>query len=43
MEDLLLLKELGRNRMNVTIGSALDLFGGSMKWEDVLKICSEEA
>ena len=42
MEDLLLLKELGRNRMNVTIGSALDLFGGSMKWEDVLKICSEE-
>ena len=22
--------------MNVTIGSALDLFGGSMKWEDVL-------
>ena len=43
MEDLLLLKKLGRNRMNVTIGSALDLFGGSMKWEDVLKICSEEA
>ena len=42
MEDLLLLKKLGRNRMNVTIGSALDLFGGSMKWEDVLKICSEE-
>ena len=42
MEDLLLLKELGRNRMNVTIGSALDLFGGSMKWEDVLKICSGE-
>lgn len=42
MEDLLLLKELGRNRMNVTIGSALDLFGGSMKWKDVLKICSEE-
>ena len=43
MEDLLLLKKLGRNRMNVTIGSALDLFGGSMKWEDVLRICSEEA
>ena len=32
MEDLLLLKKLGQNRMNVTIGSALDLFGGSMKW-----------
>ena len=42
MEDLYLLKKLGQNRMNVTIGSALDLFGGGMKWEDVLKICSGE-
>ena len=42
MEDLYLLKELGRNRMNVTIGSALDLFGGSMKWEDVLTVCREK-
>lgn len=41
MEDLLLLKKLGQNRMNVTIGSALDLFGGSMKWEDVLAVCGE--
>ena len=40
MEDLLLLKKLGQNRMNVTIGSALDLFGGSMKWEEVLAVCS---
>lgn len=43
MEDLLLLKKLGQNRMNVTIGSALDLFGGSMKWEEVLRICSQES
>lgn len=42
MEDLRLLKELGRNRMNVTIGSALDLFGGSMNWEEVLSVCSEK-
>ena len=42
MEDLVLLKKLSRNRMNVTIGSALDLFGGSMRWEDVLSVCSEE-
>ena len=41
MEDLFLLKKLGRNRMNVTIGSALDLFGGSMQWEDVLSVCRE--
>lgn len=36
-EDLRLLKELGRNRVNVTIGSALDLFGGDMEFEKVLK------
>lgn len=42
MEDLRLLKKLGQNRMNVTIGSALDLFGGSMKWEEVLSICGSE-
>ncbi len=36
-EDLDLLKELGNNRLNVTIGSALDLFGGKMEWEEVQK------
>ena len=35
-DDLALLRELGCDRLNVTIGSALDLFGGSMKFEDVL-------
>ena len=39
MEDLLLLKRLGNDRLNVTVGSALDLFGGKLCWEDVLKIC----
>ena len=38
-EDLRLIKELGHNRVNVTIGSALDLFGGSMKFEDVIAFC----
>ena len=42
MEDLDLLRELGNNRLNVTIGSALDLFGGPMRWEDVLEICGKE-
>ena len=42
MEDLFLLKKLGQNRMNVTIGSALDLFGGSMNWDEVLTVCSEK-
>ena len=36
-EDLELLKELGKNRLHVTIGSALDLFGGKLVWEEVLK------
>jgi phosphoribosylformimino-5-aminoimidazole carboxamide ribotide isomerase len=36
-EDLADLKELGKNKLNVTIGSALDLFGGPMKYEDVQK------
>ena len=35
-EDLCKLKELGKNRVNVTIGSALDLFGDNMKLQEVL-------
>ena len=38
-EDLHLLKKLGKNRVHVTVGSALDLFGGSMKFEEVLREC----
>lgn len=38
-EDLKRLRELGRNRLNVTIGSALDLFGGRLSWEKVTEIC----
>lgn len=38
-EDLQLIKSLGKDRLNVTIGSALDLFGGTMEWERVLKLC----
>lgn len=39
MEDLQELKELGKNRLNVTVGSALDLFGGTMEFEKVLSLC----
>ncbi len=34
-DDLRQLRTLGRNRLNVTIGSALDLFGGTMEFEKV--------
>ena len=36
-EDLLLLKEAGGGRINVTIGSALEIFGGTMKLSGVLE------
>lgn len=38
-EDLTLLKELGHNKIDVTIGSALDLFGGKLELKKVLDIC----
>ena len=40
-EDLYTLKTLGKNRLDVTIGSALDMFGGHLALEKVLKICAE--
>ena len=36
-EDLRKLREIGGGRIHVTIGSALDLFGGPMKFEDILE------
>ena len=36
--DLRELKKLGKNKVDVTIGSALDLFGGEMEFEKVLEI-----
>lgn len=41
-EDLRLLKQLGKNHLDVTIGSALDLFGGSMEYKKVLDYIKEE-
>ena len=38
-EDLASLKKLGMGKVDVTIGSALDLFGGTMSFEKVIKIC----
>ncbi|BBF45201.1 phosphoribosylformimino-5-aminoimidazole carboxamide ribotide isomerase [Lachnospiraceae bacterium KM106-2] len=38
--DLKELKRLGNNRLDVTIGSSLDLFGGNMKFQDVIKFMS---
>lgn len=40
-EDLAKLKQLGRGHVHVTIGSALDLFGGNMEFEKVIKEIEE--
>lgn len=37
MDDLRLLKKLGKSKVDVTIGSALDLFGGPLRFADVLE------
>lgn len=34
-EDIHLIKNLGKNQLNFTVGSALDLFGGKLKWDAV--------
>lgn len=40
-EDLEALRELGQNRLDVTIGSALSIFGGSMDFEEVVRYLAE--
>ncbi len=40
-EDLHKIYTLGQNRLHVTVGSALDLFGGSLSFSRILEICRE--
>ncbi|WP_455721918.1 phosphoribosylformimino-5-aminoimidazole carboxamide ribotide isomerase [Agathobacter sp.] len=40
-DDLKSIKELGQDHLNVTIGSALDLFGGTMEYEKVIEFCNK--
>lgn len=35
-DDLKCIRQLGQNHLNVTIGSALDLFGGEMEYDKVI-------
>jgi len=37
MEDMEAIQRIGRNRLCATVGSALDIFGGSMSYEEVVK------
>ena len=38
--DLDELRKYGKNHIDVTVGSALDLFGGNMPYRDVIQACS---
>ncbi len=37
LHDLELVRRIGRNRVDLTIGSALDIFGGNVRFADVLE------
>ena len=39
ISDIKQLKRLGKNKIDVTVGSALEIFGGSLKIEDIVKAC----
>ncbi|MDF1577493.1 MAG: phosphoribosylformimino-5-aminoimidazole carboxamide ribotide isomerase [Desulfurivibrionaceae bacterium] len=42
IEDLRLVRKLGRNKLDVTVGSALDIFGGSgMTYAEAVAFCRE--
>ncbi len=38
-EDIEKIRDIGRGRINITIGSALDLFGGELNYETVRRMC----
>ncbi len=40
-EDIRLLREAGKDRIHVTVGSALNLYGGALDWRQVAKLCKE--
>ena len=40
IEDLRVVRELGRDKLDITVGSALDIFGGSgIRYEDAVAFC----
>lgn len=41
IEDMKLLNEIGNSKIDVTVGSALDLFGGNMKFADAVAYCKQ--
>lgn len=42
LEDIRSIKELGRNRIHITVGSALNLYGGKLDFDKVQAYAEEE-
>ena len=42
LEDIRSIKELGRNRIHITVGSALDLYGGRLSFDSVMDYAQED-
>ena len=50
LDDMETVRRLGGGRVDLTIGSALDMFGGDLKWDDIIawqkaqdEACGDEA
>ena len=41
-DDIALIRILGADNVNITVGSALDIFGGDMSMDEVIRSCKEE-
>ena len=39
LDDIRKIRDAGRGKLDFTVGSALDLFGGRLRLEDVLRQC----
>ena len=37
--DIQLIKTIGKNKIDVTVGSALDIFGGELSYQEVQQVC----
>lgn len=40
LDDVNLIKKVGQNKVNVTVGSALSIFGGNIEFIDLCKVCN---
>ena len=40
IDDLKDIKEIGHNRIHITVGSALDIFGGNFPYREIVNFCN---